>query len=92
MPEHVPSKLCVASLDAFDRFAAAVNGRSAVDVGANEGGFTDLFLYAQDYTIATMNGDVATRQQVLDGFPWHTSFDVMMLPEEMAREGLPRLS
>lgn len=43
-------------------------------------------IYSSGYVVVTMAGEVATAAQVLDGFPWHTSFDVLMLPAELARD------
>lgn len=61
------------------------------DFGDDIGAFLDD-IYAQDYVLATMAGVVATRQQVWEQYPWHTSIDVIMLPVETARSfDLPAL-
>lgn len=55
------------------------------DLGDSVPAFIDE-IYAADYVVATMAGGLATPAQVLDGFPWHTSFDVLLLPAELARD------
>lgn len=53
------------------------------DLGDSVPEFLD-HIYGLGYVLTSMKGAVATRPQVLDAFPWHTSFDVMMLPAELA--------
>jgi FkbM family methyltransferase len=37
-------------------------------------------IYAHDYILTSMAGEPATEDDVMAQFPWHTSFDVMMVP------------
>lgn len=39
-------------------------------------------IYAHDYILTSMVGEPATEDEVMAQFPWHTSFDVMMVPVE----------
>lgn len=42
------------------------------------------WIYAHGYSLCTMDGRVCFEpRQVLEAYPWHTSFDMMMLPTEM---------
>jgi FkbM family methyltransferase len=47
-------------------------------------------IYDSGYRLATFHGQVASAQQVIDNFPWHTSFDMLMVPVERCLDW-PRL-
>lgn len=42
-------------------------------------------IYRAGYVIATTDEEVATEEQVLENYPWHTSVDVLCMPEELTR-------
>jgi len=39
-------------------------------------------IYDLGYTLATLHGEIASAEQVLEHFPWNTSFDMLMVPVE----------
>lgn len=52
------------------------------DLGEDVRSFIDN-IYADGYVMATLDGRVASADQVWTGWPWDTSFDMIMVPSEM---------
>lgn len=50
------------------------------------------WIYERGYTICAMDGTVCgTPTAVMECYPWHSSFDVMMIPNENVQPGWPRI-
>jgi FkbM family methyltransferase len=51
------------------------------DMGESTEAFV-AHIYDLGYTLATLHGEIASAEQVLEHFPWNTSLDMLMVPVE----------